>query len=98
MKKVKWDKCEYEGAIGTYRDNSPIMTNQDDVLPGMCVAATYNGVNLELIIEKETCPKPDQIFKAKVHRFTSDFGNKILNIKEGDCVEIDRDHICWLTD
>ena len=67
----------------------------DDIKAGIHVVARYNDLDVHLRVTQSE--NRDNIM-AEVMYFESVLADKPDALAEGDAVEIDREHICWIHD
>jgi hypothetical protein len=93
MKKITWQDCETRGATFNSPSQNLILGNSE-VKPDMQVSARYNNMNIRLQIKREISK---HVFAATILHFEKADLENLDNLAEGDEVEIDRQHICWLS-
>jgi len=93
MKKVKWQNCETRGA--TFNSLSPkLILGNSEVKLDMQVSARYNNMDILLKIKRNISK---DVFAATILHFEKADLKNLDNLVESDEVEIDRQHICWLS-
>lgn len=90
MKKVMWQDCETMGV--TYNNHLPKPTF-DNIKHDMQVSARFDNMDILLKIKRKI---NKDVFAATILSFEKVEFNNPDNLVEGDEVEIDRQHICWL--
>lgn len=91
-KRPNWSKCIVQGVAQKW-PNAKLLNPESPIQVGMRVSAKY-GENTVYLKITEILQNND--FKAKIEFFEPINIAPPEDLKEGETVLIDREHICWL--
>ncbi|MEJ2697568.1 MAG: hypothetical protein P8013_13095 [Candidatus Sulfobium sp.] len=92
LKRPNWNKCETHGIIQKWPTAKPLSFDAP-VIAGMEVSAQYGDSTVFLKITKAL---KENDFEAEIRFFEPINIAPPKDLKEGEIVLIDREHICWL--